>query len=191
MVVSAGQDDLVERVARIIDPYAWVEYDAAIRPYVEGRGAQDPAGIEQVWYARTWTKGFRTVAEVHHWFVESVLDGSEPVVMNALRISLRKARAIAATMTGQPASTPAAPDGPAETIDGVETGNTVVPNTAAPDLVPAGWQRRCMYPLNSDPIGKVYQWEACGREEATGHFDKQPGYEYRQIFALAKLDADK
>lgn len=47
---------------------------------------------------------------------------------------------------------------------------------------PVAWQRRYMYALPTDPAGKVYQWEPCSKQEATGHFDKQPGYEYRALY---------
>lgn len=49
----------------------------------------------------------------------------------------------------------------------------------APAGEPAGWQRRWLYPKN----GEVPQWGQCSEKEATGHFEKVAGYEYRPLYA--------
>lgn len=41
------------------------------------------------------------------------------------------------------------------------------------------WQRRQQY---SDIPGFVPQWQFVSKEEATGHFDRLPGYEYRPLY---------
>jgi hypothetical protein len=45
----------------------------------------------------------------------------------------------------------------------------------------AQWQRRLMYP---EAPGAIPQWENCPAAEATGHFEKRPGYEYRPLYNL-------
>jgi len=58
------------------------------------------------------------------------------------------------------------------------------------DAVPMAWQSRRMYADAFDWHGKIYQWKACSAQEATGHFDRTPGYEYRPLYpASAILDA--
>lgn len=47
---------------------------------------------------------------------------------------------------------------------------------------PVAWQRRYKYTTLNDPPGKVYQWEACSHDEATSHFDRRAGYEYRALY---------
>lgn len=61
------------------------------------------------------------------------------------------------------------------------------PTPAAGEAV--AWQRRKKYALAGDPPGKQYQWESCSRQEATGHFEKQPGYEYRALYAAPQPPA--
>lgn len=51
-------------------------------------------------------------------------------------------------------------------------------------MLPAGWQRRMRWPLASDPPGKTYPWEQCGHDEATSHFDRRAGCEYRAIYTF-------
>lgn len=38
------------------------------------------------------------------------------------------------------------------------------------------WQRRKLY----EPTEQL--WEQCSKDEATGHFERQPGYEYRPLY---------
>lgn len=45
---------------------------------------------------------------------------------------------------------------------------------------PVAWQRRQQY---SDIPGYVPQWQFVSKEEATGHFEKRAGYEYRPLYA--------
>ena len=45
---------------------------------------------------------------------------------------------------------------------------------------PVAWQRRLQY---SDVPGANPPWEQCSKKEATGHFEKRPGYEYRPLYA--------
>lgn len=54
-------------------------------------------------------------------------------------------------------------------------------------LVPVGWQRRWLYPLQSDPPGKISLWEGCSRSEATDMFKREGGCEYRPIYALPEI----
>lgn len=54
-------------------------------------------------------------------------------------------------------------------------------------LVPVGWQRRWLFPLESDPPGKIFLWEACSRSEATDMFKREGGCEYRPIYALPEI----
>ena len=58
------------------------------------------------------------------------------------------------------------------------------------ELKACAWQRRRIYPLASDPPGKVYQWEICRAAEATGYFDKTPGYEYRPLYTTPDPSAE-
>lgn len=51
-------------------------------------------------------------------------------------------------------------------------------------MEPVAWQRRRKFALASDPAGKVYQWEQCSAREATGHFEREAGYEYRALYTL-------
>ncbi|EJU15138.1 hypothetical protein LH128_00105 [Sphingomonas sp. LH128] len=55
---------------------------------------------------------------------------------------------------------------------------------------PDAWQRRKKYALAGDPPGRQYQWEPCSRQEATGHFDRQPGYEYRALYTIPTAPAE-
>lgn len=58
---------------------------------------------------------------------------------------------------------------------------------------PVAWQRRYQFALASDPPGKQYQWENCSHREANGHFERQPGYEYRALYshpATSPVSAD-
>lgn len=48
------------------------------------------------------------------------------------------------------------------------------------DAAPVAWQRRLKYP---QAPGAIPQWEECSLNEAVGHFEKQPGYEYRPLYA--------
>ena len=48
-------------------------------------------------------------------------------------------------------------------------------------LVPVAWQRRQEY---SDIPGYVPQWQAVSKAEATSHFDRREGYEYRPLCAM-------
>ncbi|MDE2596309.1 MAG: hypothetical protein KGL44_05445 [Sphingomonadales bacterium] len=48
---------------------------------------------------------------------------------------------------------------------------------------PAGWQRRHKYP----DWGACPPWEQCSAAEATGNFERLPGYEYRPIYTPATL----
>ncbi|MBN7763837.1 hypothetical protein JYP52_22110 [Nitratireductor aquibiodomus] len=43
---------------------------------------------------------------------------------------------------------------------------------------PAAWQRRKLYDAN----GRIPQWDFCPASEATEHFEKTPGYEYRPLY---------
>ena len=51
-------------------------------------------------------------------------------------------------------------------------------------MEPVAWQRRRKFALTSDPAGKVYQWEQCSAREATGHFEREAGCEYRALYTL-------
>lgn len=51
------------------------------------------------------------------------------------------------------------------------------------------WQRRRKFALANDPAGKVYQWEACPRAEATGYFERVAGFEYRPLYTAEALAA--
>lgn len=51
---------------------------------------------------------------------------------------------------------------------------------------PVAWQRRAQFP--SAP-GAAPQWEPCSRDEATGHFERQSGYEYRALYTAQPADA--
>jgi len=85
--------DLEKLGARIINPWAWRQFDAAVRPFDENRGAQDPEGLEQFWYALTWgNRGYRKSHEVRRWFLEEELLGAEPLAIFAVRESLEKSR---------------------------------------------------------------------------------------------------
>lgn len=53
------------------------------------------------------------------------------------------------------------------------------------DAEPVAYQRRWMHP---DIPGYVPQWHSVSKEEATGHFEKLPGYEYRALFAHPPTD---
>lgn len=44
---------------------------------------------------------------------------------------------------------------------------------------PVAWQRRQQY---SEIPGYIPQWQFVSKEEATGHFERRPGYEYRPLF---------
>lgn len=46
---------------------------------------------------------------------------------------------------------------------------------------PVGYQRRYLYEPGAP--GSFALWEQCSKEEATGHFEKMAGHEYRAIFA--------
>lgn len=50
------------------------------------------------------------------------------------------------------------------------------------DATPVAWQRRRMWSYSFDPAGKVHLWEPCSAKEATGHFEKEAGYEYRALY---------
>jgi hypothetical protein len=50
------------------------------------------------------------------------------------------------------------------------------------DATPVAWRRRRMWDSPSDPAGMVHLWEPCSAKEATGHFDRTPGYEYRALY---------
>lgn len=61
------------------------------------------------------------------------------------------------------------------------------PTTTEPDLTEAmevaGWQRRRMYALPSEPPGIQFQWEQCSWAEANNPFTRQAGYEYRPVYS--------
>lgn len=46
----------------------------------------------------------------------------------------------------------------------------------------AQWQRRFMYANPFDPPGTVYPWTNCSAQEATGHFERRAGCEYRPLY---------
>ena len=48
---------------------------------------------------------------------------------------------------------------------------------------PAQWQRRRKFALSSDAPGTIPMWNGCSSTEATGHFEKMAGYEYRALYA--------
>lgn len=56
---------------------------------------------------------------------------------------------------------------------------------------PVAWQRRLQYPLASDAPGRVYEWEKCSAKEATGYFEKAPGYEYRPLYTAPPTAKDE
>lgn len=89
--------DNVEKVARIIEPYGWRQFDDALRPYKENRGAQGNTA-EQFWYSITYQQhSFRTAKEVRKWFLIEDTDGKEdrwPVCVFAVRDSLKKAESV-------------------------------------------------------------------------------------------------
>lgn len=51
--------------------------------------------------------------------------------------------------------------------------------TAPEGQQPVAWQRR---QKDSDVPGYIPQWQFVSKEEATGHFEKKPGYEYRPLY---------
>lgn len=57
--------NLVERVARIIEPTAWFVYDRSLVPYLEGRGSKDD---ENYYYQRTWASGCRNEVDYRKWW---------------------------------------------------------------------------------------------------------------------------
>ena len=56
-------------------------------------------------------------------------------------------------------------------------------------ITPVGWQRRRKYDCPSDPPGMIHQWKQCSKHEATDHFDKVPGFEYRPIYGPDAMTA--
>ena len=48
---------------------------------------------------------------------------------------------------------------------------------------PAQWQRRRKFALSSDAPGTIPMWTNCSHTEATGHFDRMAGHEYRPLYA--------
>lgn len=99
-----------EAIARIINPWAWEQFDAAVRPFAESRGAQDPYGREQFWYPLTYgVRGHRTVEDVRNWFLAENLEGQEPGAIFHVRESLTKADAILTTMAGDYVMVPREP----------------------------------------------------------------------------------
>jgi len=83
------KDELVEKCARIINPWAWGQFDTALAPYKENRGS---AGSENFWHQNLWQAGCRSEADViSHWrYVEKdVLEGA----IVSWRDSIEKARA--------------------------------------------------------------------------------------------------
>lgn len=50
-----------------------------------------------------------------------------------------------------------------------------------PAQKPVAWQRRLQF--NTAAQLMPGEWQQCPASEATGHFDRQPGYEYRPVFA--------
>lgn len=53
--------EMIEKVARIIDPWAWSQFDLACQPYRENRGSN---GIENYWYQTTYRFGCRSEDDV-------------------------------------------------------------------------------------------------------------------------------
>ena len=51
--------------------------------------------------------------------------------------------------------------------------------------VPVAWQRRQKY---SDIPGYVPQWQVVSKNEATSHFERRAGYEYRPLYAAPEKD---
>jgi len=82
-------DEVIEAMARQIDPFAWSQYDNSVAPYLEGRGSR---GDEGHWYARTWTSGCRTPSDVRLWW-ETCDETLEGGFVSAWRNSLKKATA--------------------------------------------------------------------------------------------------
>lgn len=58
------QGDVRDEVARIIDPFAWMQRERALAPYRENRESR---GAENPIYQMTWAKGFRSPEEVDDW----------------------------------------------------------------------------------------------------------------------------
>ena len=107
---AVREDEMMEdreAIARIINPWAWNQFDAAIRPFEKNRGAQGSEGTEQFWYS--WTYGqrnHRAVEEVRNWFMLEKLEGQEPGAVFAFRESLTKADEILAHLSVRKNSPP-------------------------------------------------------------------------------------
>lgn len=52
---------------------------------------------------------------------------------------------------------------------------------------PVAWQRRQRYALRSDTVD-ADPWRECSAAEATGHFERKPGYEYRPLYSATALE---
>lgn len=93
--------DMVEAVARIIDPVAWQQFDTSVRPYAENRGSKNE---EFHWYSRTWAQGCRTAEDVKCWWSEKANAGLEATYVAHFRDSLVKAQAAITAMQAYMAS---------------------------------------------------------------------------------------
>ncbi|MFX4300239.1 hypothetical protein [Pseudosulfitobacter pseudonitzschiae] len=93
--------NMLERLAREIEPLAWQRLDDAQRPYIEGRGPDSEAGSgsEDHWYAITSRLGFTTAEEVGQWFLKDAEPRSVSQSMAKARDSLQKARVVVEILT--------------------------------------------------------------------------------------------
>lgn len=88
--------NVIERLAREIEPIAWQRYDDALRPYLEDRAPSDDygEGTETVWYRLTQERGMTTAEEVSQWFLK---DAEPPTLSQSIaktRSSLEKAKTV-------------------------------------------------------------------------------------------------
>lgn len=81
-----------ELIARLIEPRGWRALDAAIKPFVENRGAVDG---EQHWHEWVYRNGCRSGDEARRYMLEEPLHWREITIdIMALRESVEKAQAI-------------------------------------------------------------------------------------------------
>lgn len=91
------QDDVRDEIARIVDPFAWMQRERALDPYREGRGSR---GAENPIYQVTWSKGFRSPEEVDDWLRNGTPQPDECsyILHVALQRSISQADAVLAML---------------------------------------------------------------------------------------------